>query len=49
MTKAELEKILAAHAAWCADPTKGARANLARAYLEGANLEGAYLVGASLG
>ena len=48
-----LEQILADHAVWLTEPTKGSCADLRGAYLncanlEGADLESAYLVGADL-
>lgn len=49
-----LVDVLTAHLQWCADPARGARANLVRAnlagaHLSGANLAGAYLSSANLG
>ena len=48
MKNRELEKALADHKAWVADPKKGSRANLRGANLRGANLRGANLSGANL-
>jgi hypothetical protein len=48
MTKDELVKILADHAAWRVDATKGRRADLTGADLTGADLTGADLTGANL-
>ena len=58
MRAEELQEVLAAHATWVADPSKGTRAdlsganltraNLSRANLTGANLSGADLSGANL-
>ena len=48
MTKDELNKILADHAAWLADNSKGKRANLRYADLRGANLRRVNLSGADL-
>ena len=48
MTKEQLARILADHAAWFADSTTGCRADLRGANLGGANLEGANLGGANL-
>ena len=46
MTKNQLNKILADHAAWLADNSKGKRANLSNANLSGADLSGALLTNA---
>ena len=48
MTSDELKAILADHAAWLVDNSKGKRADLSDADLSGANLRYAYLRGANL-
>ena len=44
----DIKAVLAAHAAWLADSSKGERANLSGANLSDANLIGADLIGANL-
>ena len=48
MTEQEIKEVLAAHAEWLIDSSKGKRANLEGARLEGANLRRADLEGANL-
>ena len=48
MEKEKLDAVLAAHASWCRDKSKGERADLQGADLRGADLRGVYLRGVYL-